>query len=467
MHFKLQVVIEEEFGQTTLEDIVQFEKGPEQLNSVGLSLLESKQLLQALQKTIVLHQADSYTAAHQDCPCCHNKRTIKSYHTIQFRTLFGIVSIPSVRLYHCPCTHSSTKSFSLLNEWLPEHTSPELLYIETKWASLMSYKSTADCLHDVLPVNQSLNPATVRNHLHHVAKRQEAELEGKPDQLAGCPRDWGELPKPGKPMVVGIDGGYVRNWEQKNSNFEVIAGTSFSTTQPSKRFGFVQKMDDHPQRRLMNVLDKQGMQANQQITFLSDGADNVRDLQYYMYPESEHVLDWFHITMKLTVLNQFAKGLAHSDPDDGTKVTKALESAKWYLWHGNVERALDKIEDCSDLCHDEEIHYQNRKKFLRHLEEMDIYIRNNQHLIPNYGEKWRYGETISTAFVESTINEVVAKRMVKKQQMQWTHEGAHYLLQTRTAVLNNDLHRHFERWYPGLKIENSVEGRESTLKLAA
>jgi hypothetical protein len=171
--------------------------------------------------------------------------------------------------------------------------------------------------------------------------------------------------------------------------------------------------------------------------------------------------------MKLTVLNQFAKGLAHSDPDEGATVTQALESIKWYLWHGNVERALDKIEDCSDLCDDEEIHYQNRKKFRRYLDEMDTYIRNNQHVIPNYGEKWRYGETISTAFVESTINEVVAKRMVKKQQMQWTHEGAHYLLQTRTAVLNNDLHRHFERWYPGLKIENSVEGPASTLKLAA
>ncbi len=60
--------------------------------------------------------------------------------------------------------------------------------------------------------------------------------------------------------------------------------------------------------------------------------------------------------------------------------------------------------------------------------KFDTYIRNNRHLIPNYGEKWRYGETISTSFVESTINKVIAKRMVKKQQMQWTHEGAHYLL---------------------------------------
>ncbi len=88
---------------------------------------------------------------------------------------------------------------------------------------------------------------------------------------------------------------------------------------------------------------------------------------------------------------------------------------------------------------------------------MTTYIQNNAHLIPNYGEKYRYGKTITTAFVESTINEVVAKRMVKKQPMQWTHQGAHYLLQTRTAVLNGELKDHFERWYPGFKIEESHE----------
>lgn len=45
--------------------------------------------------------------------------------------------------------------------------------------------------------------------------------------------------------------------------------------------------------------------------------------------------------------------------------------------------------------------------------------------------------------------------------------GAHYLLQTRIAVLNNNLHRHFERWYPGLKIEKNVERPALMLKIAA
>jgi hypothetical protein len=57
---------------------------------------------------------------------------------------------------------------------------------------------------------------------------------------------------------------------------------------------------------------------------------------------------------------------------------------------------------------------EKQQKLLKKLDEFETYIRNNAGLIPNYGERWRYGETNTTAFVESTINQVVSKRMVKK-----------------------------------------------------
>ena len=66
----------------------------------------------------------------------------------------------------------------------------------------------------------------------------------------------------------------------------------------------------------------------------------------------------------------------------------------------------------------------------------------------NFGERYRQGDTISTAFVESTINQVVSKRFVKRQQKQWTLKGAHFLLQTRTKVLDGDLEGVFRGWYP-------------------
>lgn len=80
--------------------------------------------------------------------------------------------------------------------------------------------------------------------------------------------------------------------------------------------------------------------------------------------------------------------------------------------------------------------------------ESDIYIRANADSIPSYGERYRTGEIISSSFVESAINQVVSKRMVKRQQMRWAPRGAHLLLQVRTRVLNDALADDFHRWYP-------------------
>jgi hypothetical protein len=91
---------------------------------------------------------------------------------------------------------------------------------------------------------------------------------------------------------------------------------------------------------------------------------------------------------------------------------------------------------------------------LKAVKEFGNYITANQSFIPNYGDRYRHGETISTAFVESTVNYVVSKRMVKKQQMRWSERGAHLLLQVRTQVLNEDLQKTFHRWYPGMQIRS-------------
>jgi hypothetical protein len=89
-------------------------------------------------------------------------------------------------------------------------------------------------------------------------------------------------------------------------------------------------------------------------------------------------------------------------------------------------------------------------RLLKAAREFDAYLRANAGRIPNYGERYRAGEIISTAFTESAVNQVIAKRMVKKQQMRWTPRGAHLLLQVRTRVLNDQLADDFRRWYPGL-----------------
>ena len=66
----------------------------------------------------------------------------------------------------------------------------------------------------------------------------------------------------------------------------------------------------------------------------------------------------------------------------------------------------------------------------------------------DYSERYRYGEAISTGFVESTVNYVVAKQFAKKQQMQWSKAGAHQMLIVRTNVLNDEWENEFKKQYP-------------------
>ncbi len=125
---------------------------------------------------------------------------------------------------------------------------------------------------------------------------------------------------------------------------------------------------------------------NQQVVFLSDGGDTVRDLQHYLSPESEHLLDWFHITMRLTVMRQMIKGItAELTPGDKYPETaswladleKHLESVKWNLWHGNVPHALQRIDDLDDDLEMQEENPANRKKLEKAVREFRSYIGAN------------------------------------------------------------------------------------------
>ena len=95
---------------------------------------------------------------------------------------------------------------------------------------------------------------------------------------------------------------------------------------------------------------------------------------------------------------------------------------------------------------------------------MHTYVERNQACIPNYGERYRQGERIASGFVESAVNQVVSKRMVKHQQMQWSQRGAHLLLQVRTRVLNEEWENTFRSWYPALSAQSrSCGAKESRL----
>jgi hypothetical protein len=117
-----------------------------------------------------------------------------------------------------------------------------------------------------------------------------------------------------------------------------------------------------------------------------------------------------------------------------------VRSLKWKLWHGQTDRALDQLETMtSDFVKLREKGNLSATRLLHLAHPLLTYVRSNKSAIINYGARYRSGRRIATALAESAVNSLVARRMVKKQQMQWSKRGAHLLLQVRAAVLNGDL----------------------------
>ena len=176
MQVTVQVVTRTDDGQEVIREVACVERDDLTPATLGLSLAEGKTILQAIQEVVVEWQMQAYLGHQRHCPHCGTVRQSKGAHHTVFRTVFGALPIESPRLTHCVCQAHDTHSFSPLAALLPEHTTPELLYLETKWAALTSYGMSVKLLQDVLPLDEPLQAVTIRNHVFTLAERVEDAL---------------------------------------------------------------------------------------------------------------------------------------------------------------------------------------------------------------------------------------------------------------------------------------------------
>jgi hypothetical protein len=126
---------------------------------LGLSLAEAKEITAGIQQVLADVQVAEWQADQRACPGCRNRRSLKGHHPIVFRTPFGTLRFASERVRVCPCTQSATVTVSPLAELLSERVSPEMLYLETKFASLVSYGLTVRLMDEVLPLDRPIGRA--------------------------------------------------------------------------------------------------------------------------------------------------------------------------------------------------------------------------------------------------------------------------------------------------------------------
>lgn len=76
MQLTFKIVITDESGSSRTEELMTLQKSGEARNDIGLSVSESKRLLNTVQQSVVQLQADEYTQHHIRCPHCLAARRI-------------------------------------------------------------------------------------------------------------------------------------------------------------------------------------------------------------------------------------------------------------------------------------------------------------------------------------------------------------------------------------------------------
>ena len=168
-----------------------------------------------------------------------------------------------------------------------------------------------------------------------------------------------------------------------------------------------------------------------------------------------HIIDWFHLAMKIQPMQQIADHIVGSRSalcERLVAIDRHIKRLKWKLWHGQKDRAISELErillDMNFLGQAGDF---SAARLHSLGQQLLTYIRSNRNAIVDYGERYRSGRRIATSLAESAVNSLVARRMVKNQQMRWSQKGAHLMLQVRAAVTNGDLRERY-REKPDLSV---------------
>ncbi|HSW27240.1 MAG TPA: hypothetical protein VLJ62_31075 [Burkholderiaceae bacterium] len=188
-------------GKRGRQRIATIERGADAAagNGIGLALAELKDLLERLQGIVAAEHAQEVVSANSSCGACGLELPRKGVAGIVYRTAFGKLRLSCPRLYsqcRCGARAYDRESFNPLAMVLAERTHPELLYLQTRWASVVSYERAAKLLEDVLPIDAAPGSSSIKAQVRKVrAQLARREYEAGEDFFDGQPLNLPEAPQ--------------------------------------------------------------------------------------------------------------------------------------------------------------------------------------------------------------------------------------------------------------------------------
>ncbi|MDO9713658.1 ISKra4 family transposase [Paracraurococcus lichenis] len=411
--------------------------------------------IRTLQAEIVPAQVTTVGERRRWCAACGQLLASKGHYQATFRSLFGAVPVQVRRLLVCPCHGpGEPKSFAAL-ELGGGTVAPELACVTARYAALAPFGKVAALLSELLPIAGAANAGTVRNRTQRVGKEVV-----QPPMAAAVTRP---AVRPGGAVVVGLDGGYVRSRHpEEGRHFEVVAGKVIGADGAQHRFALARDGQAGSAVTLRQALAAAGVTAATPATVLCDGDAGLWRLQREVLPGATPVLDWWHAALRFEHAIRAGRRL---EAPLANRAERDLERAKWRLWHGRWAGCRAKLTALLRWTRRADVvEAEGSDRLQRHVTDLLGYLERNEGALVPYAARRRRGLPISTAFVESAVNEIVAKRMNKAQQMRWSRATVQPFLDVRTAVLNGTLEAAFRQRYPGFR---PPEGQQHAMAKAA
>jgi len=315
------------------------------LAEVGLVLSETKALLAKLQASMLCGQVAEHAALCRACVDCGALRPLKDRRTRRLQTLFGTVEIEAPRFKACRCRLTTalagTVLFSPVCALLTARCTPELERVQAELGARTSFRDAARILDTLLPASPA-NQEGVRTRTHAVALRIEAAgrqaaaevtaVRNEPDEAAAADEH--------RPIVM-LDGAYIRAVPgHQTRNFEAICGKVEREGHATRRFALVRSVAEQPHALLRAALQDQGWREGDAVTVISDGDPALPALVRSATGGSvEHILDWFHLSMRVHHVEQVMSGLCAPEPSPSAPLDHAridVERLRHLLWNSTL-----------------------------------------------------------------------------------------------------------------------------------
>ena len=276
---------------------------------LGLFLRETHALLRQLQAVVLREQVSQFLGRAASCRGCGARLATKDSKVVVYRTVFGKARLASPRLYSrcsgCGASAAGQASFSPLAEALPERTHPQWLWLQSRYASMMSYRLAQTFLRDAFPAGQSLPVSSVKVNLRRVGQRLDAETQAAVATIVREPHGTLRDSSPRGPVIeLEVDAGYIRAVPE-SEGARWISVIASKLVRPVARRGYAHaytgSYNPHQGVRQQAFLASLGVPPEAPVTVLSDGGEDVVFACRLPRP-TEQVLDWFHIATWTTTM---------------------------------------------------------------------------------------------------------------------------------------------------------------------